>query len=152
MVKLANSSLTNNHDPDGCPRVGLFARLSAPAFIAPSAGIISQVVLPVGVMVQFIWRPTIAMSCIGIIGAAIIGFIIRPSSWASGSSASLGSWSVSRQRVRRNSMFRILEIKCIAATDNNGIFRPFASSNKTTAPHEGASALSMITEEFLVSR
>ena len=149
MVKLANSSLTSNHDPDGCPRVGLFVRLSPPAFITRSAGVISQVV---GVMVHFIWRPTIAMSGIGIIGAAIIGFIIRPSSWASGSSASLSSWSVSRQRVRRNCMFRILEIKCIAATDNNGIFRPFASSNKTTAPHEGASALSMITEEFLVSR
>ena len=47
------------------------------SFIAPSRGIISQVI-PVGVMVHFIWQPIIAMPGIGIIGAAIIGFIIPP--------------------------------------------------------------------------
>ena len=47
------------------------------SFIAPSRGIISQVI-PVGVMVHFIWQPIIAIPGIGIIDAAIIGFIIPP--------------------------------------------------------------------------
>ena len=47
------------------------------SFIAPSRGIISQVIA-VGVMVDFIWQPIIAMPGIGVIGATIIGFIIPP--------------------------------------------------------------------------
>jgi hypothetical protein len=42
-------------------------------------------------------------------------------------------------------VFGILEIKCIAASDNNGIFPPFAPSNKMAALHKGATALSAMS-------
>lgn len=51
------------------------------SFMAPSIGIISQV-MPVAVMVHFIWQPIIGMPiicmfCIGMLGI-IIGFIMPP--------------------------------------------------------------------------
>jgi hypothetical protein len=49
-------------------------------------------------------------------------------------------------------VFRILEIKCIAASNNNGIFYRSLSSNKTAAWHKGVIALSATTEKFLLKR